>query len=224
MSVRGPLGRVAQMSKDRSTPTRARGGLGSMAARVANQARGNSRASQPVKRNHMADSDEAIASSGEGLRRLVGKIASRGRVAAAKGGPIRRAEGGKVGSAMNALRQLAKEYKVAVMMDDKDTADRIRRRMELVKPGSSKEVDKASDQSGRDMKVSTFSKGGKVKGAIKTIRARMDDLEGYIREGFGSTREEAHANLRKEVAKDNGDDTVDALLKEHGVTYKRSKE
>jgi hypothetical protein len=197
------------------------------------------------------------------LRKLVGRVASRGRVAAARGGkiaavrgamkkekkppkysiepeltpkekkefdlvrylnrPIKKAEGGKVGSAMTALRQLAKEYKAAVMMDDKETADRIRRRMELVKPGSSREVDKASDQSGRETKLATFAKGGKVGRLARIFRARMDDREGYIREGFGASREEAHANLRKEVAHDNGEETVDALLKEHGVTYKRSK-
>jgi hypothetical protein len=133
---------------------------------------------------------------------------------------VKYAEGGKVGSAMSALRSLAKKYQAALDSGDVELAKRIKRQIKLETPESAEEI------IGNE-KAATFAKGGKVKGVrelVRTFRARMDDREGYIREGIGKTREEAYGKLRKEVAYDNGEDTVDALLKEHGVTYKRSKE
>jgi hypothetical protein len=149
---------------------------------------------------------------------MIGRRNTRGRVAAAKGGKIGRyAEGGKVGSAMSALKALARKYQEALDSGDTVLARRLKKQLDLA--GIKDEETRVGEE-----KAQTFSKGGKVKKLVKAFRARMDDLEGYVREGFGATKEEAHENLRKEVARDNGEDTVDALMKEHGVTYKRSRE
>jgi hypothetical protein len=181
---------------------------------------------RPVMRNHMVDpvavgaeADQSMADTGSGLRSLIGRVSGRmrPRIAASHGGKIeRKAEGGKVGSAMSALRLLAKKYQEALDSGDTALARRLKRQLD------SAGVEDPEEKVGNE-KAATFAKGGKVKGIAKAIRARMDDLEGYVREGFGDTKEEAHENLRKEVAKDNGEDVVDALLKEHGVTYQRSK-
>lgn len=128
----------------------------------------------------------------------------------------RYAEGGKVGTAMNALRALAKKYQSALESGDTVLARRLKKQLD------SAGVKDPEEEVG-NQKAATFAKGGKVKGVkslAKMFRARMDDREGYIREGKGATKEEAYKKLREEVARDNGEDTVDALLKEHGVTYR----
>lgn len=172
----------------------------------------------PIKAYETATAaDQSINESGEGLRQLVGRMSKRGRVAAAKGGKIKRyAEGGKVGTAMSALRALAKKYQEALESGDTVLARRLKKQLD------SAGVKDPEEEVG-NQKAATFAKGGKVKGVkslAKMFRARMDDQEGYVREGKGATKEEAYKKLREEVARDNGEDTVDALLKEHGVTYR----
>lgn len=155
----------------------------------------------------------------EPIKELVNFDRAREEVRRGRGkGPTKRyEEGGRVGTAMSALRALARKYQEALDAGDTLLARRLKRQLDSA--GFKDPEEKLGNE-----KTATFSKGGKVKKLAKTIRARMDDLEGYIREGFGATREEAHENLRKEVARDNGEDVVDALLKEHGVTYNRSRE
>jgi hypothetical protein len=163
--------------------------------------------------------DETISQTGEGLRNTLSRMTSRkgGRRLAARGGKIvRKAEGGKVGKAMTALHALAKKYQEALELGDTVLARRLKKQLDAA--GAKDPEEEVGNE-----KAATFSKGGKVKKLARSVRARMDDLEGYIREGFGATREEAHANLRKQVAEDNGEDVADAVLKEHGVTYKRDK-
>jgi len=172
----------------------------------------------PIKPELLSGTDRAIAETGDGLRNVMGRMATRSRITAAKGGKIKKyAEGGKVGKAMSALQALAKKYQSALESGDTMLARRLKRQLD------SAGVKDPEVEVGEE-KAKTFAKGGKVKKFIKAFRARMDDREGYIREGIGATREEAHENLKKEVARDNGEDVVDALLKEHGVTYKRSRE
>lgn len=221
-AVRRATGKAAASAMSTTPPPKGgglRGAMGRVIGRIAPQSQKN-----PATRmsNHMVSNpdtlsgtDATLAETGEGLRNIVGRM-SRGRIAAAKGGKIGRyAEGGKVGTAMSALRALAKKYQAALDSGDTVLARRLKKQLD------SAGVKDAEEEVG-NQKAATFAKGGKVKGAKKLlgmIRARMDDKEGYIREGLGKTKEEAHANLRKEVARDNGEDTVDALLKEHGVTY-----
>jgi hypothetical protein len=280
-SIRRAVGRAAGQSVPAaSTSTATKGGALGRLTRIAPQSQKNPRS----QRGHhmmpasdtLSKTDSTLAETGEGLRQIVGKM-SRGRIAASKGGPIRRgsprrndkgsadsleyspliddparasrrksnqryrvrhgdqgvkdliefdkkrsayAEGGKVGTAMTALRALAKKYQAALESGDMVLARRLKKQLDS-------EGVKDPEEAVGNQKAATFAKGGKVKGLrrlAKIFRARMDDREGYIREGFGATREEAHENLRKEVAADNGEDTVDALMREHGVTYKRSKE
>ncbi len=202
------------------------GALGRAVSRISPQSQKNPSAMKgnhmmrnagPIKPETLSSTDSTLAETGEGLRKIVGRMNTRGRVAAARGGKIRKyAEGGKVGTAMSALRALAKKYQEALDSGDTMLARRLKKQMD------SAGVQDPEEKIGNE-KAATFAKGGKVKALTKVIRARMDDLEGYIREGVGSTREEARANLRKEVAKDNGEDVVDSLLKEHGVTYNRSE-
>lgn len=268
---RASPGRVASSPMREGSP---QGALGRVIGRVASQGQNP----QPMRGNHMvrnwdqtnmlAGADASLADTGDGLRKVVGRMGRR-RIAAAKGGPISRkgprsnekidesinynpmiddagrasrrgsnqryrvrkgdskikelvdfdrkrsgyAEGGKVGTAMTALRALAKKYQEALDSGDTMLARRLKKQLD------SAGVKDAEEEVG-NQKAATFSKGGKVKAIAKMFRARMDDREGYIREGKGATKEEAYEKLRKEVARDNGEDTVDALLKEHGVTYR----
>lgn len=223
----GPIRRAAGRAAPQSVPaastsTKKEGALG-LVGRIAPQSQKNPRS----KRGHhmmstdaLSGTDATLAETGDGLRKIVGRM-SRGRIAAAKGGKIGKyAEGGKVGTAMSALRALAKKYQAALESGDLVLARRLKKQLD------SEGVKDPEEEVG-NQKAATFAKGGKVRALQrlgKLFRARMDDKEGYIREGFGKTREEARAKLREEVAYDNGEDTVDALLEEHGVTYKRSKE
>lgn len=242
-SIRSAVGKAAGVRQQASTPVKG-GGLRGALGRVMGQKnpqppKGNHmmRNAGPIKAELLSGTDTDIAETGDGLRKVVGRVASRGRVAAAKGGRIKKyAEGGKVGTAMSALQALAKKYQEALEMGDEALARRIKRDIDLRKRESERVVEKPDPRSERmkkawvgdeervgSEKAKTFAKGGKVKGVktlVKMFRARMDDREGYIREGRGETKEEAYENLRKEVARDNGEDTVDGLLKEHGVTYR----
>lgn len=222
----GALKRAMGGSVRRGSPMREgmpQGALGRAAGRIAPPSVGSS---QPMRGNHMvrnwdqtnmlAGADASLASTGEGLRQVVGRMGRR-RIAASKGGKIKKyAEGGKVGTAMTALRALAKKYQEALDSGDTMLARRLKKQLDSAGV-------KDSEEEVGNQKAATFAKGGKVKGVktlAKMFRARMDDREGYIREGKGATKEEAYEKLRKEVARDNGEDTVDALLKEHGVTYR----
>lgn len=210
-AVGGPVRRAPPASVVSASP---KGALGRAVSRIAPQVQKNP---ANTMRNHMASTDSTLADTGDGLRRIVGRMNTRGRVAAARGGKIGKyAEGGKVGTAMSALRALAKKYQEALDSGDTGLARRLKKQLDSA--GVKDKEEEVGNQ-----KAATFAKGGKVKGLAKVVRARMDDLEGYVREGVGSTREEAHENLRKAVARDNGEDVVDALLKEHGVKYKRSE-
>lgn len=299
-ALKRAMGGSVRRAAGRSAPTTAtRGALGRAASRIASPAalRGNHmvRSAGPIKPETLSGTDATLAETGDGLRNVVGRIATRGRIAASKGGPIHRggsrreekinesieysplidsprmastrkinqrfrvrhgdkgirdlvefdrdrtkresgpviqstrrrnyAEGGKVGTAMSALQALAKKYQAALESGDALLARRLKRELELKKQTVSEE--EPTERKAREDKLATFAKGGKVKGLrglARAFRARMDDKEGYIREGFGKTREEARAKLREEVAYDNGEDTVDALLEEHGVTYRKGKE
>lgn len=135
--------------------------------------------STPVKGNHLMrnsrfvrgsnsrvlpESDNALAESGEGLRKVMGRVASRGRIAAAKGG--------KVDSAMSALQSLAKKYRQALDMDDTEAATRIKRQMERLKRGSTKEADAEEEVIGEE-KAATFAKGGKVAKLAMTLKTAI---------------------------------------------------
>lgn len=212
----GPVGRAGRQYVEMSQPSK--GGALRAATRIAPQAQKNPRMMQNhMVSNPMSGVDSTIADTGDGLRRVIGRLGSRGRMAAARGGRIKKyAEGGKVETAMTALKALAKKYQSA--LDSGDTVLARRLKKQLDSAGVKDQEEEVGNQ-----KAATFAKGGKVRGLAKAVRARMDDLEGYVREGFGKTREEAHADLRKQVAADNGEDVVDALLKEHGVTYNQAK-
>lgn len=227
-SVRRAAGRAAPASVQQSSPLPVKGGgLRGALGRVAPQVQKNPRSAMmqnhmvrtpgPIKPETLSGTDSTLAETGDGLRKVIGRITSRGRVAAAKGGKIKQyAEGGKVGSAMLALRALAKKYQEALEAGDTVLARRLKKQMD------SAGVKDPEEEVG-NQKAATFAKGGKVKGVktlAKMFRARMDDKEGYIREGKGTTKEEAYKKLREEVARDNGEDVVDALLREHGVTYR----
>lgn len=227
-AVRRATGRAAPQAVGAAPATKVgglRGALGRVVGRIAPQSqknpepmKGNHRVRNagPIKQDTLSGTDATLAETGEGLRKIVGRM-SRGRIAAAKGGKIKPyAEGGKVGTAMSALRALAKKYQSALESGDTVLARRLKKQLD------SAGVKNPEEEVG-NQKAATFSKGGKVRGVkslVKMFRARMDDREGYIREGKGSTKEEAYKKLREEVARDNGEDTVDALLKEHGVTYR----
>lgn len=221
-SIRRAAGRVAPQSVPAASISTKKGAL-DLVGRIAPQSQKNPRSRRGhhmMSTDALSGTDATLAETGDGLRKIVGRM-SRGRIAAAKGGKIGKyAEGGKVGTAMTALRALAKKYQAALESGDMVLARRLKKQLDS-------EGIKDPEEEVGNQKAATFAKGGKVKGLrrlAKIFRARMDDREGYIREGFGATREEAHENLRKEVAADNGEDTVDALMREHGVTYKRSKE
>lgn len=220
--VVGRAGAQAAGTSDSAPPKRG-GALTRAIGRVAPQGQKNPRSR--MMRNHMmtpdmmTGTDATLAETGEGLRKIIGRVGSRGRIAASHGGKIGRyAEGGKVGSAMAALRALAKKYQEALESGDTVLARRLKKQLD------SAGVKDAEEEVG-NQKAATFAKGGKVKGLralSKAFRARMDDREGYVREGRGDTKEEAYENLRKKVARDNGEDVADAVLKEHGVTYKQA--
>jgi ribosomal protein S20 len=163
-----------------------KGALGRVIGRVAPQGQKNP---QPVKGNHMmrnagpiksavSSADQSLTETGDGLRKVVGRIASRGRVAASKGGKIKKyAEGGKVGSAMSALRMLAKKYRDALDMGDTDQAKRIARQMETMQSGSSKNItEPSSAERGHSDKLATFAKGGKVKAVTDAVKSKREWL------------------------------------------------
>lgn len=142
-----------------------------------------SRATSPI-----TDADTAIAESGEGLRRTIGRIGMRPRATrlAAKGGPaVRKAEGGKISAGLGALKALARKVEEALDSGDTDLAKRIKRQMEAISPGSSRSVGdpSAAASRAREEKLATFAEGGKVKGAKEAAKAlwKVVDSAGKIR-------------------------------------------
>lgn len=167
-----------------------KGALSRVLSQVSAQSQKNP---QPVKGNHMfrnagpikgqpatavSTADDSIAATGEGLRKIVGRLASRGRVAAARGGKAKKyAEGGKVGTALSALRQLAKKYQAAI--DSGDTALARRLKRQLDSEGYQTEDTKVGEE-----KAKTFSKGGKVSAAIKAKREWLKRAKSAIEREF----------------------------------------
>lgn len=205
-----------------------RGVLSRLVSQVAAQTQKNPSQASAIKRNHMvnagpikaaAESDQTLNETGEGLRKLVGRLGgSRGRVAAAKGGKIvKKAEGGKVGSAMSALQALAKKYQAALDMGDTALAARIKRQIKL----ESTESEKTEEAVG-NAKAATFAKGGKVeaaRGTLKALHRRLRGLEGKMAYGEldkktgrvkGETPEQAKA-------KDEWQRLTDEIEKKFGV-------
>lgn len=136
----------------------------------------------PIKPSITAEADATMAQTGEGLRKTIGKIA--GRV-------IRRKEGGKVGSAMSALQSLAKRYQAALDSGDEVLARRLKREMEL-KKGKPPEKESESTKKGREDKLATFARGGKV-GKIRGVtlgilkkhpRWNKDDYHDLLHDGY----------------------------------------
>ncbi len=156
-----------------------RGALGRVMSQVAAQGQKNPR--QPVKGNHMmrnagpiksavTAADQSITDTGTGLQKLVGKIASRGRVAAAKGGKIKKyAEGGKVGTAMSALRMLAKKYQEAIDSGDTMLARRLKKQLDSA--GVQTEDTRVGEE-----KAKTFAKGGRVKAVTDAVKSKREWL------------------------------------------------
>lgn len=189
-AVRKAAGKVASAAANPPSTPPAKGGglrgaLGRVIGRIAPQ--GQKAPQQPVKRNHMfrnagpikqellSGTDNTIAETGDGLRKVVGRIASRGRVAAAKGGKIKKyAEGGKVGSAMSALQALAKRYQSALDSGDAMLARRLKRELELKKKGEGLDEEPSAERKAREDKLATFAKGGKVKAAAAAVKSQRE--------------------------------------------------
>lgn len=106
---------------------------------------------RPVKQPAMMPDVSQDMAIGDSLRNLMGRI-----------GPMRRERGGLVGLAQ--LRALAKKFREALEMGDEAQARRIRRQMELLKRGSTDELDpKAAELEIAEEKTGTFARGGKVR-------------------------------------------------------------
>lgn len=193
-AVRKAAGKVASAAANPPSKPPAKGGglrgaLGRVVGRIAPQGQKNP---QPVKGNHMmrnagpikygygspellTGTDNTLAETGEGLRKVVGRVASRGRVAAAKGGKIKKyAEGGKVGSAMAALQALAKRYQSALDSGDAMLARRLKRELELKKKGEGLGEEPPAERKAREDKLATFAKGGKVKAAAAAVKSQRE--------------------------------------------------
>jgi hypothetical protein len=137
----------------------------------------------PMKRpivNPLGEADQTLANTGDGLRRTIGRIGSRTRLAS-KGGKIRKGykEGGKVETGMMALKALAKKVEEALASGDNALAKRLKRQMELMKRGSSQTDDNAAELEVAEEKVATFAKGGKVTGVIALVR-KMKKLQNEL--------------------------------------------
>jgi len=188
----GALRRALGGSVRKAAATNAGPGVNGALGRVMSQGQKNPR--QPVKGNHMflnagpikgntvaAAADQSISDTGVGLQKLVGKIASRGRVAASKGGKIKKyAEGGKVGTAMSALRMLAKKYQEAIDSGDTMLARRLKKQLDSA--GVQTEDTRVGEE-----KAKTFAKGGKVKAvsdAVKSKRVWLSRAKAAIEREF----------------------------------------
>lgn len=165
--------------------------LGGMVRRPIRAGMSNPR--QSLQASPLSQIDQTMAGTGEALRGTISRIAS------GKGSrrPVGKAEGGKISVGLNALRVLAKKFEEALDMQDSDTAGMIARKMEQIQPGSSKEVmdsraSVADDQKARNLKLSTFAKGGKVK---------KKAMGGVVDEADDSEEEEAPAPAPKKKAK-----------------------
>lgn len=154
-----------------------------------------SRNAGPIKPGPvLAETDQTLNETGDSLRRTIGMMSNQQtalgrRITAKKGGKIgkpihfkdsrtRYKEGGKVSSAMSALQKLAQQYKEALDMDDTEKATRIKRQMERMKRGSTKEADDEAAKSGEE-KAATFAEGGKV--AKVKLLWKVVDQAGKIR-------------------------------------------
>jgi hypothetical protein len=274
----GALYRALGSSGRKSNPG-VKGALGRVISRVAPQGQKNP---QPVKGNHMfrnagpiktaAEADGSISETGEGLRQIVGRLASRGRIAAAKGGkidaakkalkgkkpkysvepemtakekrefdsvgylnkPLKRAEGGKVSSAMSALKLLAKKYQHALDMGDDAQARRLKREIAMkerairlsnqeITPADEGEMGARAEAAREKMKVGAFAKGGKVKATksiLKGLHRRLRTLEGKMAYGeidkkTGRVKGETPEQSK---ARDEYDRLSDEIESKFGVT------
>lgn len=197
-----------------------KGALSRVVSRVAPQSQKNP---QPVKRQPVgnagpvksfgnsgliANTDQTTAETGEGLRKLVGRIAS-GRGRFKKGGKVQKyKEGGKVGTAMSALQQLAKKYRQALDLDDTESATRISRQMERLEPGSSKKVSDSGEEARKD-KLATFAKGGKVKGVDRVASRLLATLKRLELDPHEFDLFDKKGNLRVEEAKEVIEDAIE---------------
>lgn len=86
------------------------------------------------------------------------------------------AKGGPVEALTGQLRKLIGQHHAAIEMQDTDAAARIGRKLDQLKPGMSKQSlellnsGKTSEDYGRNIKLSTFAKGGGVKKAMEAVK------------------------------------------------------
>lgn len=115
---------------------------GGIARAIAAQSSKNVKAvPRPVK-NMVAP--HAELETGDRLQQLVRRVSTgqpRQRLASRGGKITRKAEGGKVGTGMMALRALAKKFQEALDSGDEALAKRIQRQMEAMRPGITKELE-----------------------------------------------------------------------------------
>lgn len=133
-------------------------------------AKGRSRTSALVRKPRkgtagvLEDADSSLGSTGNRLADAAQRLA----------------EGGKVGVAALALRQLAQKFESALQMEDQAGARRIARQMELMEPGSSQSalqsIQRPIDRVTSD-KLATFAKGGKVGSMVGKF---IKDKDGYV--------------------------------------------
>lgn len=274
-AIRRTVGRAAASAAGTSPPppkaTGLRGALGRALSRVAPQGQKNP---QPRKGNHMvrnagpikpetlSSTDSTLAETGDGLRKIVGRMNTRGRVAASKGGKIKSAvrslralndriggdrnversivrkqeklqrdlkrrgvdyegdednigtitrrpvklrkyaEGGKVGTAMSALKALAKKYQAALDSGDTLLARRLKRQLDAA--GFKDLEEKVGNE-----KAATFAKGGKVSAVSKVAARLLESLKRLDIDPDEFDLYDEKGNLRIEEAKEIIEDAIE---------------
>lgn len=100
-------------------------------------------AAQAVQRlgTMLPQTDRMLGHSGKTLGSILTRLQQqRGLAPQAQKIPIAMADGGRAGTALNALRALAARFQAALESGDTGLAGRIARQMESIAPGSSREV------------------------------------------------------------------------------------
>lgn len=136
----------------------------------------------PNMANHMISAaDQTLSDTGDRLRRAVGRVSGgRSGMFRKEGGKVvKKAEGGKVKAGLASLRALAKKVQEALDAGDTELAKRIKRQMEGLQPGASKDLeDAAADEEAIGAaKTATFAEGGKVKGLAMTLKNAMAEAK-----------------------------------------------
>lgn len=142
-------------------------------------------------------------------------------------GPRKFADGGKVGTAVQAVRTLARRLKEALERDDKETAGRLIRQMEKLEPGSSKSLTADPSAKARSDKLATFAKGGKVrntakasKAVLKSLQRRLRELEGKL--AYGELDENGIVKgetPEQKAAREEYDSLADEVEKKYGIRF-----